>query len=157
MNNISATELRHQLLVGILIIFHANVVICQTQKSDQRKASPHIEQVTDYELVTVLNSISLVERYRTTELSIKIYELPGFHGSAGFNSGEANTSYLIAVSEFDEVPEQSLFKVHDLFNPMIIDFRDSNPKKPVLTIVHGTDDDSDELILRISIEELSGT
>ncbi|MEQ8239286.1 MAG: lysozyme inhibitor LprI family protein [Cyclobacteriaceae bacterium] len=111
-----------------------------------------LEQFDEFDFVRLLNELKFINSYQTDELSIKLMSSSNLPGSAGFASGEVTTNIWIAVSEFGELPEQILYRVNSLYAPKITDFDDSDPKHPVLTLEHQTDEEFNELFLRISIE-----
>lgn len=113
-----------------------------------------LEQFDEFDFVRLLNGLSFLNSYTTSELSIRVLSSPNLPGSAGFANGEVTTNIWIAVSEFDELPEQTLFRVNNLYGPKITSFDDSDPKHPVLTLEHQTDEEFNELIFRISIEKI---
>jgi len=59
----------------------------------------------------------LLSDNREIYLSVRVYKLPNEPGSAGHESGEVTHTLYIAISEFDEYPDQSLFKIGPFYNP----------------------------------------
>jgi len=63
----------------------------------------------------------LIGENRDNYLSIIIYTIDNPSGSSGFEEGhEISYNLLVAVSEFDEEPNQNLFDIGDFYNPKFI-------------------------------------
>lgn len=113
-----------------------------------------IEQVEEYDIVRLLNELTFINSYRTDELSIKIMSSPNLPGSAGFNSGEVTTNIWIAVSEYDELPEQKLYRVNNLYAPEPMSFDGENPKQVKLTIQHIVGETKEKIRLQFSMAKI---
>ncbi len=58
---------------------------------------------------------------RENNLSVRVYIIDNGSGSAGIEEGhEVSHNLLIAVSEFDEEPNQNLFDIGPFFNPKFL-------------------------------------
>jgi len=109
---------------------------------------------SDPYVISLVHSLSLKETYRTEELLVKVYTIANYPGSAGFNNGEATHNILIAISEFDEFPNQALFKINNLYNPKLMEFDGSNPAEPVLSIQHIKNNEIELFSVSISINRI---
>lgn len=67
-----------------------------------------------------MNNSELIGENSENYLSVKIYTIDNGTGSAGFESSEVSHNLLIAVSEFDEEPNQSLFEIGSFYNPKFV-------------------------------------
>lgn len=128
----------------------AGSVITKTEEAEPEL----LERFDDFNFVQLFNELSFLNSYKTNELSIKVMSSPNLSGSAGFANGEVTTNIWIAISEFDELPDQALYRVNNLYAPKITGFDDSDPKHPVLTFEHQTDEEFNELLFKISIEKI---
>ena len=80
--------------------------------------NPQIKKIEELVLIEVLNSIAVEKYYQTQEFSVSIFKKANPPGSAGVPEGhEISHSYYLAISEFDEYPETSLFLVGGFYNP----------------------------------------
>ena len=114
-----------------------------------------IEQFDDFDFVRLLNELSFLKSYKTNELSIQVMSSPNLPGSAGFSNGEVTTNIWIAVSEFDELPEQALFRVNSLYAPELVNFDGTDPSALKLTLQHIVDGARKEITLKVSIEGIT--
>lgn len=114
-----------------------------------------LEQFDDFDFVRLLNDLSFLDSYQTNELSIKVMSSPNLPGSAGFANGEVTTNIWIAVSEFDELPEQTLFRVNNLYAPELVNFDGTDQSSLKLTLQHIVDGTRKEINLRVSINGIT--
>jgi len=96
-----------------------------------------IENVEDFDLVRLMNGVTLKSEARTDQLSARILFLADLPGSAGFNSGETTTSIYVAVSGYDELPDQNLFLLKSFYNPIIKEFKSKSSSAFNLMIEYG--------------------
>jgi hypothetical protein len=74
-----------------------------------------IEKSENAKLIKVLNNSELIGENRENYLSVRIYKIDNGSGSAGIPEGhEVSHNLLIAVSEFDEKPNQNIFEIGPL-------------------------------------------
>ena len=112
-----------------------------------------LEQFDDFDFVRLLNDIKFINSFQTDELSIKVMSTSNLPGSLGFASGEVTTNIWIAVSEFGELPEQTLYRVNNLYGPKLVKFDDTNPTKPTLTLEY-INEGTKQITLQLSIEKI---
>ena len=112
-----------------------------------------IEQENNENLVAIINSIQLLKEFNGNEIAIRIFEHRGIAGSAGFDSGEVNSNLYIAVSEYDELPEQSLFYVKSFYNPKIIEVSEKGDYVRI-ELEYGMENARKSISLSVSINEL---
>jgi len=79
-----------------------------------------IEKYENSRVIKVLNNSELIGENIENYLSVRIYIIDNGTGSAGFESREVSHNLLIAVSEFDEAPNQSVFEIGPFYNPKFI-------------------------------------
>ena len=80
-----------------------------------------IEKKTNKELIHILNSSKQLSENSENYLSVRIYEIDNGSGSTGFpESHEVSYDLLIAVSAFDENPEQVVFEIGPFINPKFL-------------------------------------
>jgi uncharacterized protein YecT (DUF1311 family) len=113
-----------------------------------------LEKFVDFDFVRLLNTLSFWNNYRTDELSIQVFSSPNLPGSAGFNNGEVTSNIWIAVSEYDELPEQTIYRLNNLYAPELLNFDGTNPKEPKLTLQHIEEGTKKKITLQFSIEKI---
>jgi hypothetical protein len=106
------------------------------------------------ELIEILNDSELIETNRENYLSIRIYTIDNEAGSAGFSNSEISSNLLIAVSEFDEEPNQSLFEIGPFLNPNFVKWLLNKEYEKEFEIEYGTHNNRKTVKLRININEL---
>lgn len=131
----------------IIFAFFFNVS-CFAQKAGQ------IEQINEYEIVKIFNQVELLKEFKTENLAIRVFMLGNEPGSAGFNSGEITHDIYIAVSEFGELPNQSLFCVKNLYAMEIENIDYSNDNYALMAISHIKNGTRKIEKLKITIKEI---
>jgi len=114
-----------------------------------------LEQIDEFDFIRLLNEISFLKSYKTSELSVQVMSSPNLPGSAGFSNGEVTTNIWIAVSEFDELPEEALFRVNNLYAPELVNFDRIDPSTLKLTLQHIVDGTKKEINLQVSIRGIA--
>ena len=110
-----------------------------------------IEKSENARLIKVLNNSELLGNNRENYLSVRIYKIDNGSGSAGFPEGhEVSHNLLIAVSEFDEEPNQSLFEIGPFYNPKFVKWTD----KKEFEIEYGIYNNRKRIKLKTNINEL---
>ncbi len=105
-------------------------------------------------LIKVLNNSELIGENRENYLSVKIYTIDNGTGSAGFPSSEVSHNLLIAVSEFDEEPNQSLFEIGPFYNPKFMKWNDVKEYEKEFEVEYGIYNNRKTVKLKININEL---
>jgi len=113
-----------------------------------------IEKSENARLIKVLNNSELIGDNRENYLSVKIYTIDNGTGSAGFPSSEVSHNLLIAVSEFDEEPNQSLFEIGPFFNPKFMKWTDIKEYEKEFEVEYGIYNNRKTVKLKININEL---
>ncbi|NQX81115.1 MAG: DUF1311 domain-containing protein [Flavobacteriaceae bacterium] len=121
------------------------------------KANISIEMIENYEIQGLLNGLKILKEFKTSELSVRIIELGNLSGSAGFTNGEITHDLFFAISEFDELPEQNLFRVSEFYNPKVESIDYSDIKKPVIEISFGSSSEREKIRFELTINELIKT
>lgn len=113
-----------------------------------------IEKIENWEIQRLLNGIEIIKEFKTSELSVRIMTLGNLAGSAGFDNGEITSDLYFAVSEFDELPEQNLFRISEFLTPKIETVDTSDNKKPIIKISFGKSGERQFMTFEITINEL---
>ena len=113
-----------------------------------------IKKVDDNRLVKVLNSSSLIAKNSEGFVSVKIFKVDNGSASAGFPNSEVSHDLLIAISAFDENPEQNLFEVGPFYNPKFKAWTEKNEYDKEFEIQHGPNNDPTKIKFLINLKEL---
>ncbi|PTM08351.1 MAG: hypothetical protein DA407_08270 [Bacteroidetes bacterium] len=113
-----------------------------------------IENSDNSRLIKVLNNSELIAENRENYLSVRIYTIDNGTGSAGFPSSEVSHNLLIAVSEFDEAPNQSVFEIGPFISPKFIAWTSVKEHEREFTIEHGVFDNRETIKLKTNLNEL---
>jgi hypothetical protein len=114
-----------------------------------------IEKSENSRLIKVLNNSELIGENRENYLSVKIYTIDNGTGSAGFESCEVSHNLLIAVSEFDEEPNQSLFEIGPFYNPKFMKWISLKEYEKEFEVEYGIYNNRKTVKLKININELT--
>ena len=107
-------------------------------------------------LIKVLNNSELIGENRENYLSVRIYKIDNGSGSAGIPEGhEVSHNLLIAVSEFDEEPNQNLFEIGPFYNPKFMKWTDKEEYEKIFEIEYGIYNNRKSVKLKININELT--
>ena len=129
------------------------LIICLTQISfGQNKLK--IEKSENSRLTKVLNNSELIGENRENYLSVKIYTIDNGTGSAGFESCEISHNLLIAISEFDEEPNQNLFEIGPFYNPKFIKWTEIKEYEREFEVEFGIYNNRKTVRLKVNINEL---
>lgn len=117
---------------------------------------PLVSQITNETLVNLLSSVDTVVFKSGKEIRVVLYQVDNESGSAGIpGSEEVSTKFLIAVSEFGEIPDQSLFSVGDFYDPRIVKFSDQKNNDCLLQIEYGAYKSRKRISLNISLKKVT--
>lgn len=117
---------------------------------------PAVTQIKNESLVNLLSSVDTVYFKESKEIRVVLYEVSNESGSANIpETDEVSTKFLIAVSEFNEIPDQSLFSVGDFYNPRIIKFSSLKNNDCLLLIEYGTYKSRKRISLNISLKKVT--
>ncbi len=79
---------------------------------------PLVQKVKSADITYVLNNIRSTYKAQTTHFIVNLFEVSNKSGSARQNESDEVTDHLyIAISEFDEKPQQLLFVIKDVYAP----------------------------------------
>jgi len=106
------------------------------------------------ELIRALNSAQLIAKNVEPYLSVRIYELDNGTASAGFASSEVSYHLLVAISAFDEEPEQNLFQIGPFLNPKIISWQVDEEYEKTFVVEYGLHDKRKSIRLGVSLQRL---
>ena len=140
--------------MNIKSTFTLILTICLIQISFSQNEL-NIKKSKNFRLIKVLNNSELIGENRENYLSVRIYKIDNGSGSAGFPEGhEVSHNLLIAVSEFDEEPNQSLFEIGPFYNPKFIKWTDKEEYEKAFEIEYGIYNNRKKIKLKININEL---
>ena len=106
-------------------------------------------------LIKILNNSEQIGENRENYLSVRIYKIDNGSGSAGIEEGhEVSHNLLIAVSEFDEEPNQSLFEIGPFYNPKFVKWIGKREYQKEFEMEYGAYDNRKSVILKVNINEL---
>ncbi len=133
----------------LIIIF----TICLIQMSfGQNKLK--ILKYENSQLIKILNNSKLIGEDSDNWLSVRIYTINNGTGSAGFESCEVSHNLLIAVSEFDEEPNQSLFEIGPFYNPKFVKWNVKKEYEKEFEVEYGVYNNRKTIKLKVNINEL---
>lgn len=112
-----------------------------------------INRVKSARLVEIFNNVEFFQRGRTKDYIIRLYKLHNGSGSAGYRSGEVSYNLFVAISEFDEAPDQNLFEIGPFYNPVFKEWKDGE-KEGIFIIEYGPADDRSTVALSVDIYTL---
>jgi hypothetical protein len=79
---------------------------------------PLVQKVKSADITYVLNNIRSTHKAQTAHFIVNLFEVSNKSGSARQNESDEVTDHLyIAISEFDEKPQQLLFVIKDVYGP----------------------------------------
>ena len=131
--NVSGKHRRDYHMKKIIFI---TVAILFTSQSNAQNLN--IKKIDSPSLIRILNAFKIFSDTTTNELSLRVLDVNNESGSAGFEENDEVTSNIyVAVSEFDEAPQQSLFSISSMYNPVFLKWNLDNPKQPEFTIEYG--------------------
>ncbi len=114
-----------------------------------------ISKLDDLKLIKILNSTRLIGENNDNSLSVRIYQIDNGSGSARIPEGhEVSYNLLIAVSEFDEYPNQNLFEIGPFLSPKFIQWSDNMEYQKEFQIDYGPYNKKRSVILTVNINEL---
>ena len=113
-----------------------------------------IETSENTELIKILNSVHKIGENVDANLSVRIYKLDNGTASAGFPSSEVSYNLLVAISAFDEEPEQRLFQIGPFLNPKVVSWQIDRENEKTFVVEYGHYDRRKSVRLGISLQRL---
>ena len=104
-------------------------------------------------LTKILNNAVEISNDREGWISVRIYKIDNGSGSAGNATCEVSHNLLIAVSEYDEQPNQNLFEIGPFYNPEITKIT-AQERIKLFTVEYGDFDSRQTVQMKVSIDEL---
>lgn len=77
------------------------------------------DRVDDFDLVYIMNRVQVLGEVANDTLTVRVLSVENLPGSADSPSGEVTAEVYVGVSEYDELPEQRLFRFDDLLGPEV--------------------------------------
>tara|TARA_R110001583_G_scaffold18731_1_gene74215 strand:- start:202 stop:630 length:429 start_codon:yes stop_codon:yes gene_type:complete len=113
-----------------------------------------IDTINNDELVNIFNRIELLREFKTENLMIRLFSYDNESGSAKLNNGEVTQNIYFAVSEYDELPKQSLFRIKDLYSTEIVSIDNSRNDTVLIELTHIKNETKETLELELTINEI---
>ncbi|GAB5525104.1 MAG: hypothetical protein Roseis2KO_29760 [Roseivirga sp.] len=113
-----------------------------------------VTQVRSSKLVELLNNVEFIHRGRTEHYIIRLYKLHNGAGSAGFRNGEVSHNLYVAISEFDEAPDQNLFEIGPFLNPTFLKWEEAKDQG-VFHLEYGPASQRMTIKITVDIENLT--
>jgi len=135
-----------QILILTIILTSSNKIIGQQELK--------IKKLQNESLIKVLNNSQLIAENRENWISVRIYTVDNGSGSAGFESGEVSHNLLIAISGFDENPEQNLFEIGPFYNPDFQKWIELKDYVKSFEIIYGGLDNRKKIKLKVNLKKL---
>lgn len=135
-----------QILILLICLSSINDIIGQQKFK--------IKTVKNDRLTKVLNNSQLIGENRENWVSVRIYKLDNGSGSADNESCGVTFNLLIAVSGFDENPEQNLFEIGPFYNPDFQKWTELKDYEKTFEINYGGFDERKTIKLKVNLKEL---
>jgi len=135
-----------QILILTIILTSSNKIIGQQELK--------IKKLQNESLIKVLNNSQLIAENRENWISVRIYKVDNGSRSAGFESGEVSHNLLIAISRFDENPEQNLFEIGPFYNPDFQKWIELKDYVKIFEIIYGGLDNRKKIKLKVNLIKL---
>ena len=113
-----------------------------------------VEAINSKEIVRLLNNIQIIDEFKNDVFNVRVYGLTDSSGSASFENCESLTYLYFAISEFDELPKQNLFKLSPLYNPILNEISGKNDSI-LISLKYGIDNEQKKLNLYLSIDNMA--
>ncbi len=131
------------------------LTVCSSQISCGQNEKLEITKSDNSRLIKVLNNSEQIGENRDDNLSVRIYIIDNGSGSAGLAEGhEVSHNLLIAASEFDENPKQSLFEISQFINPKFMNWNEIKESEKEFEIEHGVYDKRKTIKFNVTINDL---
>lgn len=88
---------------------------CQSQELEY-------EEIESADMVYIMNRIQYQGRKAGDDLVLRVLTVDNLPGSAGRSSGEVSQDVYLAISEYDELPEQNLYAIRNVVMPKVEKF-----------------------------------
>ena len=116
----------------------------------------HYKKVESYDLTYLLNNIEKTTDFTASEsdLRVKVYLVSDPSGSAQTGeTDEVTTSIYFAVSEYDEAPEQYVYRLTSVYNPKFVKWI-KDAAGPKLVITYGPFDKTQTATIQVTLKRL---
>ena len=112
-------------------------------------------KVDSGDLVYVLNNLTKLSQYKSDSsvLAITVYTVSDPSGSAGRANCEVTNSIYIAVSEYGEAPDQSLFKLSSVYAPKFVKWM-PDKNEPKFIVTYGDKNKREKAIITVMFNSL---
>ena len=113
-----------------------------------------IQTSDNAELIKALNSARLIADNREPNISVRIYKLDNGTGSAGSPSSEVSYNLLVAISAFDQEPEQNLFEIGPFYNPKFVSWQVHQKYEKEFVLEYGPYNERESLRVGVNLQSL---
>ena len=135
--------------ISFLLLFSLCFVSLSCGQSELK-----IDKSENKRLIKALSSSNLIAENRENWIAVRVYTLDNGSGSAGFESCEVSHNLMIAVSEFDENPNQSVFEIGPFINPKFVKWTELHDYEKEFVMEFGVYDKRESFNLVVNINEL---
>jgi hypothetical protein len=108
----------------------------------------------EFDVIYFLTEASIIASENFSELYVRIMSAPNTNSEDDFAHGETTSKIVIATSEIDMVPMQSIFVIMPLFNPKLISLNSIDSYNANLTLEHGYYDKRKLLHFRVGVDDI---
>ncbi|WP_299128077.1 hypothetical protein [uncultured Winogradskyella sp.] len=114
----------------------------------------NVTRFNDAQLIKILNYANLIEGIASDYFDVKVYSIENDLFTSKDKRSKSLYRLLIAVSESDEFPQQSVYDIGPLLNPVIVDWVDIKDCETNFIIEHGNPIQRKQLKLYLNTNEL---
>ena len=114
------------------------------------------KKVESYDLTYLLNNIEKTTDFKASDsdFSVKVYLVSDPSGSAQTGeTDEVTTSIYFAVSEYDQAPEQYVYRLMSVYNPKFVKWI-KNASGPKLVITYGPFNKIQTATIQVTLKRL---
>ena len=112
------------------------------------------KKVESHELTYLLNNIEKTTDFKASDLSVKVYLVSDPSGSAQTGeTDEVTASIYFAVSEYDQAPEQYVYRLTSVYNPKFVKWI-KEASGPKLVITYGPYNKIQSATIQVTLKRL---
>ena len=112
------------------------------------------KKVESHDLTYLLNNIEKTTDFKASDLSVKVYLVSDPSGSAQTGeTDEVTTSIYFAVSEYDQAPEQYVYRLTSVYNPKFVKWI-KDAAGPKLVITYGPFNKTKTATIQVTLKRL---
>ena len=112
------------------------------------------KKVESHDLTYLLNNIEKTTDFKASDLSVKVYLVSDPSGSAQTGeTDEVTASIYFAVSEYDQAPEQYVYRLTSVYNPKFVKWI-KDAAGPKLVITYGPFNKTQTATIQVRLKRL---